>query len=238
MVRAGGQGSRLGRRRSRCIRQGTSRLDWSASRLRCARAEESGGGGRSRALTMERHAHHGAPIPGCGAPWADVALHGAPGLLPLHGAPRSPWSANPRVWRPMGGRGAPWRGGRPLVASRGAAPDGGGAVAGPDRPAARPRTPEKTAMGGIGRTGFYQQCTDGPYAADRAVCSVVGTAVVGDQGATSVNWRTTSRHSDTSGERPHTAVSDVGGPTERHASLRLRASEEKTTLDGPSRSDG
>jgi hypothetical protein len=49
--------------------------------------------------SMERHARHGAPIPGCGAPWADVALHGAPGLVPVHGAPRSPWSANPRGWR-------------------------------------------------------------------------------------------------------------------------------------------
>ena len=42
-------------------------------------------------------------------------------------------------------------------------------------------------------------------------------------GATSVDSRTTSRHSEISGERPHTAVSDVCGPTERHASLRLCA---------------
>ena len=53
-------------------------------------------------------------------------------------------------------------------------------------------------------------------------------------GATSVDSRTTSRHSEISGERPHTAVSDVCGPTERHASLRLCASEEITTLFGPS----
>ena len=52
-------------------------------------------------------------------------------------------------------------------------------------------------------------------------------------GATSVDSRTTSRHSEISGERPHTAVSDVCGPTERHASLRLCASEEITTLFGP-----
>src|SRR5271165_7185279 len=53
-------------------------------------------------------------------------------------------------------------------------------------------------------------------------------------GATSFDSRTTSRHSEISGERPHTAVSDVCGPTERHASLRLCASEEITTLFGPS----
>jgi hypothetical protein len=35
--------------------------------------------------------------------------------------------------------------------------------------------------------------------------------------------RITTRHAGTSGERPHTALSDVGDPTERHASLRLRA---------------
>jgi hypothetical protein len=30
--------------------------------------------------SMERHGDHGTPIPGCGVPWADMALHGAPGL--------------------------------------------------------------------------------------------------------------------------------------------------------------
>ncbi len=52
-------------------------------------------------------------------------------------------------------------------------------------------------------------------------------------GATSVDSRTTPRHSEISGEQPHTAVSDVCGPSERHASLRLCASEAITTLFGP-----
>ena len=47
-------------------------------------------GGRGPSASMERQARHGAPIPGCGVPWADVALHGAPGApgWPAGGRPR------------------------------------------------------------------------------------------------------------------------------------------------------
>src|SRR5262249_5088031 len=58
------------------------------------------------------------------------------------------------------------------------------------------------------------------------------------RGATSVHSRTTSRPSGPSGERPHPAGSDGGGPTERPASLRRCASEATTTGSGPARSDG
>ena len=38
------------------------------------------------------------------------------------------------------------------------------------------------ATRGTGRTGFHKQCTDDPYAADPAVCSVVHMKAVGRQG--------------------------------------------------------
>ena len=46
--------------------------------------------------------------------------------------------------------------------------------------------------------------------------------------------RITSRHTGMSGERPHTALSDVGDPTERHTFASALRHATLTTLFGPS----
>ena len=81
---------------------------------------------------------------------------------------------------------------------------------------------------------FLNLCTDDPWAARKSgfrsclVCSHAGP------GATSAWFRITSRHSDISGERPHTALSDVGDPTERHAPARLFARKVIRRCSAPS----
>ena len=97
---------------------------------------------------------------------------------------------------------------------------------------------EKTAMWGIGRNGgFRTYVRTFPIAADsRGVVHIAVSTVMPGQGATSVLFGITSRHSGISGERPHTALSDVGDPTERHASrtaFRLEGDRRRCSAPRP-----
>jgi len=88
-------------------------------------------------------------------------------------------------------------------------------------------------MRGIGRTGFFQQCTYVPIAANLMVCSVIDSVTIGHLGPPLSVCGPRLAILKYQGSDPTQPYPTFVVPTERHASLRLCASEEITTLFGP-----
>ena len=78
-------------------------------------------------------------------------------------------------------------------------------------------------MGGIGRTGFFQQCTYVPIAANLAVCSVIDSVTISHLGPPLSVCGPRLAILKYQGSDPTQPYPTFVVPTERHASLRLCA---------------